>query len=124
MSQRIAHEGGFTLIEVMVSLMIFLVASMGLLPLLVTNLQANQNNLLHGQARRLASETMAILQASDYATLPMVSTTPFLSGDIELTQEITPDTPTGGQTSLTVTARWQRRGQQHRYQLQSIRTAP
>ena len=62
--QRMA--AGFTLVEVMVSLVIFLFASMALLPLLVTTLKVNHENALHDQARRLASEVMAELQVVDY----------------------------------------------------------
>ncbi|NIQ11977.1 MAG: prepilin-type N-terminal cleavage/methylation domain-containing protein, partial [Gammaproteobacteria bacterium] len=66
-------DRGFTLVEVMVSLVIFLVASMGLLPLLLTNMQAGQANSLHSRARYLASEVMADLQIMDYASLEAVS---------------------------------------------------
>ena len=38
----VRRDTGFTLVEVMVSLVIFLVASMGLLPLMLTHMQANQ----------------------------------------------------------------------------------
>ena len=39
----VRRDPGFTLVEVMVSLVIILVASMGLLPLLLTQMQANQD---------------------------------------------------------------------------------
>jgi prepilin-type N-terminal cleavage/methylation domain-containing protein len=65
---RTAVSQGFTLVEIMVSLVIFLIASMGLLPLLLTNLQVNQDNSLHARARRLADTAMAELQVIDYAS--------------------------------------------------------
>lgn len=124
MQRKKPGKQGFTLVEVMVSLVIFLVASMGLLPLLITNLQANRNNSLHGQARRLAGEFMAELQVIDYAGLALVLDDPVQLDAIELQRLIEPGMPQPGQSRLTVIARWQSRGQTHRYQLQTIRSAP
>lgn len=115
---------GFTLVELMVSLTIFLIASMGLLPLLINNLQVNRNNTLHGQARRLAEETMAQLQVVDAGQLTPGSALPLLVGPIEVLQKVDPDQPASGLSRLTVTTHWQGAGRQHRYQLQSIRTTP
>jgi len=117
-------NGGFTLTEVMVSMLIFLVTSMGLLPLLQTNLQLNRENNLHGQARRLAGEAMAAMQLIDYAELDHAAADPLRVAAIELSQKIEPDVPASGQTLLTVTTLWQQQGKEHRYQLQSVRTAP
>ena len=115
---------GFSLVEVMVSLVIFMVTSMGLLPLLINGLQVNHDNSMHAQARRLAGEAMAQLQVVDYANLVMVPDEPLLAGDIELQQQVEENTPVFDQSRITVTARWQKRGKTHRYQLQTIRSAP
>ena len=115
---------GFTLVEVMVSLLIFLVASMGLLPLLLTNLQVNHGNSQHAQARRLAGEVMAKLQVIDYASLATVSAEPLLAGDIEIAQRIEQNQPQFDQSRISVTAHWQQQGHRHSYQLQTIRSAP
>lgn len=117
-------DSGFTLVEVMVSLVIFLVASMGLLPLLLSNMQVNQGNSLHAQARRLAAAAMAELQVVDYSLLTDLESVPLLIGKIEVRQTIEPDLPQVGQSRLTVTAHWQQRGQSHDYQLQTFRSAP
>ena len=117
-------DKGFTLVEVMVSLVIFMVTSMGLLPLLINGLQVNHDNSMHAQARRLAGEAMAQLQVVDYANLVMVPDEPLLAGDIELRQQVEDNTPVFDQSRITVTARWQKRGKTHRYQLQTIRSAP
>ena len=117
-------EPGFSLVEVMVAMVIFLVASMGLLPLLMTNMQANQGNALHAQARRLAGEAMATLQGVDYAILSLAGGDSQLFGGVEIQQAVEADTPALNQSRITVTALWQQRDQQHRYQLQTIRTAP
>lgn len=115
---------GFTLVEVMVSLGIFMVASMGLLPLLLSGLKVNHDNSLHGQARRLAGELMAELQVADYAGLAGVSEEPLLIGDIELERRVEQNAPLAGQSLITVTAFWQQQGQTHRYQLQTTRSEP
>ena len=123
MFQR-SREKGFTLVEVMVSLMIFLITSMGLLPLLISNLQVNYGNSLHTQAQRLAGEVMAELQVLDYAGLAMVADEPLLIAGVEIQQQIEANLPQLDQSRITVTANWQQRGQSHRYQLQTIRSAP
>lgn len=117
-------DDGFTLVEVMVSLLIFLVASLGLLPLLMTNLQVNQGNRLHAQARRLAGKVMTELQVVDYARLTMVPGEPLLVSDIEILQQVERNVPELDQSRITVTANWQQQGRTHRCQLKTIRSAP
>jgi prepilin-type N-terminal cleavage/methylation domain-containing protein len=115
---------GFTLVEVMVSLVIFLIASMGLLPLLLTSMQVNQDNSRNAQARRLAGEVMAELQVIDYAGLVLAAETPLLVADIEVQPQVELNEPHSGQSRVTVLVQWQERGRRHRYQLQTVRTAP
>lgn len=115
---------GFTLVEVMVSLVIFLVASMGLLPLLLNSLQVNHGNSLYAQAQRLTGEMMAELQVVDYADLAAAADQPLSVAGLEIEPQIEPDVPHLDQSRITVTARWQQRGRTHLYQLQTIRSAP
>ena len=105
---------GFTLVEVMVSLVIFLIASMGLLPLLLTSIQVNHDNSRNAQARRLAGEVMAELQVIDYAGLLLAAEVPLLVGDIEVQPLVERDMPHPGQSRITVSAVWQQRGENHR----------
>jgi prepilin-type N-terminal cleavage/methylation domain-containing protein len=118
------RQGGFTLVEVMVSLVIFLIASMGLLPLLINNLQVNLGNNLHSQARRLAGEQMTRLQVIAYDQLADVSPLPRVAGTFEVRRKVESDQPRPDQSRITVTTRWQERGRRHSYQLQTIRSAP
>jgi prepilin-type N-terminal cleavage/methylation domain-containing protein len=115
---------GFTLVEVMVSLVIFMITSMGLLPLLLTSIQVNHDNGRNAQARRLAGEVMTELQVIDYAGLLLAAEVPLLVGDIEVQPMVERDVPLTGQSRITVSVVWQQRGQSHRYQLQTVRTAP
>ncbi|MCM2265601.1 MAG: prepilin-type N-terminal cleavage/methylation domain-containing protein [Desulfuromonadales bacterium] len=115
---------GFSLVEVMVSLAIFLIASMGLVPLLLTGMRTGQRNALHGEARRLAGEAMTALQVADYGALPAFDGRPFGDGAIQVVNTVEDDLPESGQTRLTVTASWLSAGQTHRYQLQTIRSRP
>lgn len=118
------RQQGFSLVEVMVSLAIFLIASMGLVPLLLTGMRTGQRNAWHGEARRLAGEAMTVLQVADYGALSAFDGLPSGDGAIRLLHKVEEDAPEPGQTRLTVTASWQTAGQLHRYQLQSIRTQP
>mgnify|MGYP001419386477 CR=1 FL=1 len=118
------QQRGFTLMEVMMSMTIFLIASMGLLPLLLTNLQVNRNNSLHGQAQRLAGEAMANLQFHDFEKLGELNGQVTQVGPIEVRREIASDTPGDGQSQMTVVASWQQRGRVHSYLLQSWRSSP
>lgn len=115
---------GFTLVEVMVSLLIFLITSMGLLPLLLTSIQVNTDNDRNAQARRVAGDVMAELQVIDYQELSLAAAEPLLVGEIEVQPQIERDVPGPGQSRITVSAAWQQRGKNHRYQLQTVRTLP
>lgn len=124
MELRRYGQKGFSLIEVLVSLAIFLVAGMGLMSLLLTGMLVGQRNVLHGEARRLAGEAMTALQIVSYDTLPAFDGLPSGEGAIQVLRTVESDVPESGQTRLTVTASWQRAGQEHNYQLQTIRSRP
>jgi len=110
-------------VEVLVALTIFLVASMGLVPLLLNGMRAGQHNAVHGQARRLAGEAMAVLQSADYWALPAFDGLPSADGALRLTRPWKVMSR-AWQTRLTVTVTWQLAGRVHRYQLQSLRAQP
>lgn len=120
----VAGERGFSLVEVMVSLMIFMLVSMGLLPLLVSSMHANRGNRLYAQARHLAEEAMAGLQVVDYSRLALAAEESFFIGDLEVQQEVEENVPASDQSRITVTAYWRQQGQSKRYRLQTIRSAP
>ena len=115
---------GFTLVEVMVALVIFLVAGIGLLPLLLIHMQANLDLKLHAKARRLAGDAMAELQVVDYGRLRTLAETPIREDDIEVRQSIDSNGLPDGQSRITVVAHWLHRDRLHRYQLQTVRSAP
>jgi prepilin-type N-terminal cleavage/methylation domain-containing protein len=120
----IKGEAGFTLVEVMVALVIFLVVSVGLLPLLLTHMQANRDLRLHSMARRLAGEAMAELQVLDYGRLSTLTETPRQKEGIEIRRQIDANGLPNGQNRITVVAHWLHQGRVHRYQLQTLRSAP
>jgi len=120
----VRRDPGFTLVEVMVSLVIFLVASMGLLPLLLTQMQANQDLNLHAKARRLTGEAMAELQVIDYDRLGTVTEIPRQESGIQIRQRIDSDGLPDGQSRISVSAHWLHQGRPHRYQLQTVRSTP
>lgn len=124
MSVKRKVQAGFSLVEVLVALTIFLIASLGLMSLLVTGMRVGQYNVLHGEARRVAGEALAALQIVDYEALPSYNGLPSSEGEIRLLRTVERDLPAVGQTRLTVTASWQRAGQEHSYQLQTLRSRP
>lgn len=115
---------GFTLVEVMVALLIFLVVSAGLLPLLLTHMQANRDLRLHAMARSLAGELMAELQVVDYGLLSTLAEVPRRKDGIEIRQQIDANGLPESQSRITVIAHWLHQGRLHRYQLQTLRSAP
>jgi prepilin-type N-terminal cleavage/methylation domain-containing protein len=117
-------QSGFSLVELMVSLAIFLIASMGLMSLLLTGMRVGQRNVLHGEARRLAGEAMTALQTVAYDTLPAFDGLPSGEGAIQVLRTVENDVPETGQTRLTVTAGWQVAGQDYNFQLQTLRSRP
>ncbi|TLM65305.1 MAG: type II secretion system protein [Deltaproteobacteria bacterium] len=124
MKRQLSGAAGFSLVEVLVSLAVFLIASMGLMSLLLTGLKAGRRNTLHGDARRLAGEAMAVLQTAEYEQLPEFDGVPSGEGGIQLLRTVESDAPEAGQMRLTVTATWQGGSQVHSYQLQTIRSRP
>ncbi|BCR04643.1 hypothetical protein DESUT3_17120 [Desulfuromonas versatilis] len=122
MNKRMFLPKGFTLVELMVALLVFMVAVLGLAPLLVTNMHTGAKTDLRNQARVRAAEWMDQLQAMSYAALPGQAGTdndpPFA-----LTTVVEVD-PVGfaDQTRLTVTVGWNYRGEPYSYQLQTFRT--
>ena len=120
----VKRKTGFTLVEVMVALVIFLVASIGLLPLMLTQMQANRDLEQHAKARRLAGTVMAELQVVDYSRLRTLAETPIRKDDIEIRQSIDSNGLPDGQSRITVVAHWLHRDRLHRYQLQTVRSAP
>jgi prepilin-type N-terminal cleavage/methylation domain-containing protein len=124
MASAETRQRGFSLVEVLVALAIFLIASMALVPLLLTGMRTGQHNARHGEARRLAGEAMVALQVADYGALPAFDGLPSGEGPIRLLRTVESDFPEPGQTRLTVTATWQTGTQLHRYQVQSLRTEP
>lgn len=124
---KVAHsrQSGFSLVEVLVSLAIFLIVSMGLLPLLLGGMRAGGRNALHGEARRLAGERLAALQLVDYAALPACDGLTTEAGAVRLVQSVESDSPEPGQARLTVSAVWTSADRQlHRYQVQTLRVRP
>ncbi len=117
-------QKGFTLVELMVSLGIFLVVSMGLLPLLINGIRITRSNALHNEARRLAGEAMAVLQGVDYGDLPGLAGQEESRGPYQLTSRVSGDQDSGAPTRLTVDVSWSAVGRHYSYRLQSIRVRP
>ena len=117
-------DQGFTLVEVMVSLAVFLVAVTALLALLLTQMQTNRNLRMLACARSLAGAAMAELQVVDYSRLEVLSAAPTRQYGIEVRRRFDTSGLPDGQGRITVSAHWQNRGRQQHYLLQTLRAAP
>ena len=67
---------------------------------------------------------MAELQLVDYDLLGELSDSIEFAENLEVERQVLRDTPTNGLSKITVTTRWQQKGQSHSYQLQTFRSAP
>ena len=68
--QRLCRQQGFTLVEVMIALFIFMVIALGLAQGEIAALRAHNDNLLRDQALSLAEDQLNNLRANPPAVLP------------------------------------------------------
>lgn len=57
---------GFTLVELLVSLAIFMIVSLGALPLMITNMHLNQRNQIRNQATAVTGRWIDWLHSQDH----------------------------------------------------------
>ncbi|WP_020674716.1 type IV pilus modification PilV family protein [Geopsychrobacter electrodiphilus] len=114
---------GFSLVELMVALAIFMIAVLGMAPLLITHIRVNAENQLRSAAQDIAVEEMNRLQVLDYPDLAAVSAGPITERSLySLVRTIEGDQPGTDQTRITVKVNWISRGVKN-YQLIAVRTA-
>ena len=73
--QHSEHQGGFTLVEIMIALVVFSVIMLGLAAGLIAATKANRQNVLRDEALRLAKEELSRLNGERF-TDSGVSITP------------------------------------------------
>jgi Tfp pilus assembly protein PilV len=112
---------GFSLVELLVSLLLFMLVSLGVLPLLITNLHGNTEVRLRGEAQRVAAEIMDRLQATPYRTLGGGEESVVREGVVFTCQIETAASGGNDRRTVDLTVSWQYRGRNYSYTLSGIR---
>ena len=74
-SEPLSNNHAFTLIELIVAMSIFMIVSLGALPLMISNMHLNQRTQMHNEAHAVASRWVDWLHAQDWrptGTAPLV----------------------------------------------------
>ncbi len=117
---------GFSIVELMVALLLFMVAVLGLAPLLTSNMHADARNQLRAEARDVAMEKMDWLQALEFedSELDVGKSTKNPRGNfrVETTVSANTGTTSDKQKKITVLVEWPYKGRTYNYQLVTVRT--
>jgi prepilin-type N-terminal cleavage/methylation domain-containing protein len=107
-SDAIAGKRGFTLIETLVSLGLFVVATAAIGGLLVSQIRMETSNTAKTTAISLASKELEDLRSLDYPSIPLsrTSTATVTGLTYTVTSTAVFDTPANGLASITTTVSW------------------
>ena len=121
-SREATTQGGFTLIEMMVAILLVGVGLMGLAALSTTVTRANVQSSGLTAASALAQERIESFQTQPYGSIASGSDTRLLDG-VAFTRSwtVTPDDPAPGLKTIAVTVSWATRGTTHSTRLSTIR---
>jgi prepilin-type N-terminal cleavage/methylation domain-containing protein len=105
---RLTTQPGFSLIEVVVSLGLFVLAAAAVSSLLVSQMRMETSNATTTTAISLAARTLEDIRALDYADIPASQTSTTTVGGLTytVTSRAVFDTPSTGMASITATVRW------------------
>ncbi len=112
---------GFSLVELLVSLLLFMLVSLGVLPLLIANLHGNAEVRLRGEAQRLAGEIMDRLQAGPFHALAAGEETVLRDGVVYTCRIDTAANGGNDRRSIDLTVNWTYRGRACSYTLSGLR---
>ena len=125
MRQQQRVSTGFTLVEVLVAMMIFAVASLAVSSLLVKSTKLIAENNLSTQAIALAQEQVEKLRDVPVATMAdLASTAVSNKGTVtfNINRDIIQNTPLAGVNTLVITVTWTQQGVTKSYETRTIFT--
>jgi len=104
----LTSQRGFTLIETVVSLGLFVLAAAATGKLLVSQIRMETGNATKTTAISLATNALEDLRALDYNSIPTTKTSTTTVGHLTYTVTSTAvfDSPSPGVASITTTVRW------------------
>lgn len=107
-SDGLAGGRGFTLIETLVSLALFVVATAAIGRLLVSQIRMETSNAAKTTAISLAAKELEDLRSLDYPSIPLsrTSTATVMGLTYTVTSTAVFDTPANGLASITTTVSW------------------
>ncbi len=103
MPQKIGNKNGFTLIEVMASMIILSIGVLGLAPLIISAIQGNSFGEGMTDAALLAQDKIEQLRNSNYDLMASGQDT---VGTVQRQWTIQKDTPSIGISQITLRASW------------------
>jgi prepilin-type N-terminal cleavage/methylation domain-containing protein len=106
--ERATRDGGFTLIETVVSLGLFGLAAATMYGLLVAQMRLEATNATTTQAISLAATELEYLRSLDYPNIPATHTTTTIIDGLTYTVRSTAvfDSPAPSMASITTTVSW------------------
>ena len=96
-------DEGFTLIEVMIALSVLLIGMLGIAAMLVTSIDANENNKRATEATYLAEQQMDIFRGTPYSAIPTTMSPTDTANNTYINVE---GNKTPGQSELCCYTRW------------------
>jgi len=118
------NEGGFTLVEVMIAILLLLVGLLGVAGVAATIIQANAFSRQVTTATTLAEERMEALKNTPYASLAGGADTPAQFPGFSRTWQVIPDSPITDTSTVLVIVSFTWKGQTRNVQLQTIFRRP
>jgi len=119
MLKMFGSKNGFTLIEVMASMIILAIGVLGLAPMIITAIQGNSFGEDMTNANALAQDKMEELKTISYSLMASGQDT---VGTVQRTWTVDRDNPITGVSQLTVITQWlDEGGNQHQVKLMTIR---
>lgn len=123
------NNGGFTLVEVMVAIVIMAVGMLGVLQSINVSLQHNLKNELRNEAIRIGERYMAEFRGSDFDSLTDAYTdvtveSKFRAATKTFTVERSTEALSADARKVTVEVKWTYRNQEYQNRLDSVVARP